>query len=318
MQSKGAIQFFAIVLTLVCIYQLSFTWVAHNVEKDAKEFANGDLIKERAYLDSMASEPVYDLLYMKSILGAGKEYTYKECKERELNLGLDLKGGMNVTLEVSVVDVIKSMANYSTDTTFARALALTHELQKESQEDFVTLFGRAFESTDPNAKLAAIFATRENQDKIKYNSTNEEVLEVIKREANDAIDRSFNILRARIDKFGVSQPNIQKLGTAGRILVELPGVKEPDRIRKLLQGTAKLEFWETYENHEIYPILAEANELLITLLGNVDTTKETLSDTLKFEGDTSTTLSMTDQDTTEKLTLLERFGGVILFPPMTH
>ena len=132
MQSKGAIQFFAIVLTLVCIYQLSFTWVVHNIENDAKEFADGDPLKEASYLDSMASEPVYDLFYMKSILGAGKEYTYKECKERELNLGLDLKGGMNVTLEVSVVDVIKSMANYSTDTTFARALALTRELQKES------------------------------------------------------------------------------------------------------------------------------------------------------------------------------------------
>jgi len=308
MQSKGAIQFFAIVLTLVCIYQLSFTWFARNVENDAREFANDDPLKERAYLDSMASEPVYDLLI--------KEYTYKECKDRELNLGLDLKGGMNVTLEVSVVDVIRSMANYSTDTTFVRALTLTRELQKESQEDFVTLFGRAFESIDPNAKLAAIFATRENQDKIKYNSTNEEVLEVIRKEANDAIDRSFNILRARIDKFGVSQPNIQKLGTAGRILVELPGVKEPDRIRKLLQGTAKLEFWETYENREIYPNLAEANELLriLTGKGKTDTIK---SDTLTDSAPLTTSPLDTSEKPSEGLTLLEKFGGDTLSPDDT-
>ena len=247
-------------LVLVCIYQLSFTWITTGVEDDAREFANGDPAREAAYLDSMSSEPVYDLLI--------KEYTFKECKDRELNLGLDLKGGMNVTLEVSVIDVIKSMANYSTDATFNGALQKALELQKESDEDFVTLFGRAFQEIDAGAQLAAVFATRENQEKIKYNSTNEEVLEVISVEATDAINRSFDILRARIDKFGVSQPNIQKLETAGRILVELPGVKEPERVRKLLQGTAKLEFWETYENKEVYPYLEEANNKLKEIAGD--------------------------------------------------
>ena len=260
MQSKSAVQVFAVALVLVCIYQLSFTWITTGVEDDAREFANGDPAREAAYLDSMSSEPVYDLLI--------KEYTFKECKDRELNLGLDLKGGMNVTLEVSVIDVIKSMANYSTDATFNGALQKALELQKESDEDFVTLFGRAFQEIDAGAQLAAVFATRENQEKIKYNSTNEEVLEVISVEATDAINRSFDILRARIDKFGVSQPNIQKLETAGRILVELPGVKEPERVRKLLQGTAKLEFWETYENKEVYPYLEEANNKLKEIAGD--------------------------------------------------
>ena len=261
MQSKSAVQVFAVALILVCIYQLSFTWITSGVEEDAREFANGDPAREAAYLDSISTEPVYDFLYI-------KEYTFKECKDRELNLGLDLKGGMNVTLEVSVVDVIKSMSNYSTDATFNGALQKALELQKESDEDFVTLFGRAFQEIDPSAQLAAVFATRENQDKIKYNSTNEEVLEVINAEATDAINRSFDILRARIDKFGVSQPNIQKLETSGRILVELPGVKEPERVRKLLQGTAKLEFWETYENREVYPYLEEANNKLKELAGD--------------------------------------------------
>ncbi|PCH94524.1 MAG: protein translocase subunit SecDF [Bacteroidetes bacterium] len=254
MQSKSAVQVFAVALILVCIYQLSFTWITSGVEDDAREFANGDAALEAKYLDSISSEPVYNLLI--------KEYSYKECKDRELNLGLDLKGGMNVTLEVSVVDVIKSMANYSTDITFNGALKKALEMQKESDEDFVTLFGRAFQQIDPSGQLAAVFATRENQDKIKYNSTNEEVLALISIEATDAINRSFDILRARIDKFGVSQPNIQKLETTGRILVELPGVKEPERVRKLLQGTAKLEFWETYENREVYPYLEEANNKL--------------------------------------------------------
>jgi len=258
MQSKSAIQVFAVALTLVCIYQLSFTWVTRGVEDDAKEFGNGDINMETKYLDSIATEPVYNFLV--------KKYTYKECKDREINLGLDLKGGMNVTLEVSVIDVIRSLANYSKDETFNKAIDKAVEMQKTSDENFVTLFGQAFQSVDPSGQLAAVFATRENQEKIKYNSSNEEVLEVISLEAGDAIDRSFDILRARIDKFGVSQPNIQKLETAGRILIELPGVKEPKRVRKLLQGTAKLEFWETYENSEAYGYLSEANNKLKSIV----------------------------------------------------
>ncbi len=254
MQSKGAIKLFAIILALVCLYQLSFTAVTRMVEGDAKEFANGDPEKEKAYLDSIGPKGVYNL--------GVKNYSYRECKEREINLGLDLKGGMNVTMEVSVVDLVRTMAGQNAnDPTFKKALERAVELQRNSNKDFVTLFGQAFTETDPNASLAAVFANIENQDKIKFKSTNEEVLKVLKEEAESAISRSFNILRTRIDKFGVSQPNIQQLGS-GRILVELPGVKEPDRVRKLLQGTAKLEFWETYTFGEVAPGLVEVNKLL--------------------------------------------------------
>jgi SecD/SecF fusion protein len=254
MQSKGAIKLFAIILALVCLYQLSFTLVTKGVESDAREYANGDLNKEKGYLDSIASKGVYNL--------GVKDYSYRECKERELNLGLDLKGGMNVTMEVSVVDMVRSMAGQNAvDPTFKKAIDRALELQRNSNKDFVTLFGQAFTEVDPNASLAAVFANIENQDKIKFKSTNEEVLKVLKEEAESAISRSFNILRTRIDKFGVSQPNIQQLGS-GRILVELPGVKEPDRVRKLLQGTAKLEFWETYTFGEVAPGLVAVNTLL--------------------------------------------------------
>ena len=254
MQSKGAIKLFAIILALVCLYQLSFTLVTSNVENNARAYANGDEIKEKAYLDSIGLKGVYNL--------GVKNYTYRECKEREINLGLDLKGGMNVTLEVSVVDLVRAMAGGNqNDPVFKKAIDRAIEMQRNSQQDFVTLFGKAFEETDPNARLAAIFANVENQDKINFNSSNDQVLKVLNDEANAAISRSFNILRTRIDKFGVAQPNIQQLGS-GRILVELPGVKEPDRVRKLLQGTAKLEFWETYNFGEIAPSLVEVNKML--------------------------------------------------------
>ncbi|NOZ45655.1 MAG: protein translocase subunit SecDF [Chlorobi bacterium] len=252
MQNKGFIKVFAIALALVSIYQLSFTYYANKVQKDAKEYANGDKKLERVYLDSIENEPVYNFIGL-------RKFTYSECKDRELNLGLDLKGGMNVTLEVSVVDVIKSLANYSKDTTFIDAINLAKKMQKNSQEDFVDLFGRAFEQIDPNGRLAAIFNTIELKDRINYNSTNEEVLNIIRTETESAIDNSFNILRSRIDRFGVAQPNIQSLEQKSRILVELPGIKDPERVRKLLQGTANLEFWETYENSEIYQYLLEAN-----------------------------------------------------------
>lgn len=273
MQSKGAIKLFAIILGLVCLYQLSFTLVTRSVEGDAKEFGKGDLLKEKAYLDSIGPKGVYNLGVI--------NYTYRQCKERELNLGLDLKGGMNVTMEVSVVDMVRSMAGQNaSDPTFQKAITRATELQRNSNKDFVTLFGQAFQEVDPNASLAAVFANIENQDKIKFNSTNPEVLKVLKEESDAAISRSFNILRTRIDKFGVTQPNIQQLGS-GRILVELPGVKEPDRVRKLLQGTAKLEFWETYTFGEVAGGLVAVN----TLLAN-EAKKDSLSKSL---GLTSTT-----------------------------
>lgn len=288
MQSKGAIKFFAILLAIVCLYQLSFTLVSKNVEKKAREAAGNDNKAYQAYLDSMATQPVYNLLV--------HEYTYRDVKEREINLGLDLKGGMNVTLEVSVADLIHAMSNNSTDPVFLKALADAKQQQRTSQKDFVTLFGESFAKADPNAKLAAIFSTIEMQDRIKFNSTNEEVLKVIREESDAAISRSFNILRTRIDKFGVTQPNIQQLGS-GRILIELPGVKEPERVRKLLQGTAQLEFWETWENKEVFDYLNKVNETL-----RKDVKKDSLLASLGTDSLTTDSLAVAATDTTTTTT----------------
>ncbi len=274
MQNKGFIKFFAVALALAVIFQLSFTFVVKKVEKDARDYAQGDPQKEYRYLDSIANEPVYNFLWL-------KKYTFRECQEKEINLGLDLKGGMNITLEVSLVDVLRSLAHYTDDSTFNKAILKAKELQKNSGEDFITLFGKAFQQIDPNGKLAAYFISKEL--KIDFNTPNDEVLKIIRNEADGAINNSYNILRNRIDRFGVTQPNIQKLSTSGRILVELPGVKEPERVRKLLQGTANLEFWETYDNQEIYPLLEKANEVLAQLL---NTTKDTVS---KENADTTVT-----------------------------
>ncbi len=253
MQNKGAIFTFAILLAAVCLYQLTFTYKANKVEKDAVEYAQGDPVKEAFYLDSINGEVVYNFFGL-------QKFTYKEVKELEMNLGLDLKGGMNATLEVSVIDIVKAMSNYSKDSTFIAALDKAQIAQKNSQEDFVSLFGKSFEETDPFAKLAAVFNTRELQGRINPNTTNADVLKVIREETDAAIDNAFEIIRTRIDRFGVAQPNIQLLQTKGRILVELPGVDNPERVRKLLQGTATLEFWETYDNQEVYQYMLEVNQ----------------------------------------------------------
>src|SRR5690554_3714599 len=259
MQNKGAILTFAILLAAVCLYQLSFTFKARQVERTAAQYAQGDPEQEFRYLDSISGEEIYNFLGL-------KKFTYKEVKEQEINLGLDLKGGMNVTLEVSVDDLIRSLSNYSNDSTFNAALQSARQMQMGSQEDFVTLFGRAFEEIDPNARLASIFLTLDLRDRININSTNAQVLDVIRTETDAAIDNAYNIIRTRIDRFGVAQPNIQQLQTRGRILVELPGVKDQSRVRSLLQGTAMLEFWETYENQEVYPYMMQANQRLRDLL----------------------------------------------------
>ncbi|WP_297095144.1 protein translocase subunit SecDF [uncultured Draconibacterium sp.] len=253
MQNKGAILTFAILLAAVCLYQLSFTWVSNGVKDDAIEYAQGDEMKEFQYLDSMKSEVVYNFLGL-------KKYTYKDVQELEINLGLDLKGGMNVTLQVEVQDIIRAMSNNSDDKTFNEALALATKNQQNSTKDYVTLFGEAFEELDPNARLASIFNTLELRDQVNFNTTNAEVLKIIEEQTKAAIANAFNIIRTRIDRFGVAQPNIQNLQTSGRILVELPGVKDQNRVRSLLQGTANLEFWETYENQEVYQYMLQANE----------------------------------------------------------
>jgi SecD/SecF fusion protein len=254
MQNKGLVRLFAIALTLVCLFYLSFSFVTGTYNKKAKEYAAGDKLKEYNYLDSIASEKVW--------LG----YTLKECREKEINLGLDLKGGMNVTLEVSVPDIIRSLSDFNTNATFNQALVEATKLQQtNSQIPYLDLFVKTYTKLDPNAKLATIFSTFELKDKISLTTSNDDVVKVLRTEVDGAISNSFNVLRTRIDRFGVVQPNIQKLDRTGRILIELPGIKEPERVRKLLQGSANLEFWETYDISEIYPNLAQANSLLYAM-----------------------------------------------------
>lgn len=245
MQNKGIVRTLAVLLFLVCAFYLSFSIVVNHYEKKASEYAAGDQTKELLYLDSIAPKKVW--------FG----YTLKECREKEINLGLDLKGGMNVTMEVSVPDILRALSGYNTSENFNRAMALAQEKQKSSGDDFVTLFLTSFREIDPNAKLASIFATFELKDKVTTSSTNEEVERVIREEVEGAINNSFMVLRTRIDRFGVVQPNIQKLAQSGRILIELPGIKEPERVRKLLQGSANLEFWETYDFAELLPQIAQ-------------------------------------------------------------
>ena len=262
MQNKAAIIVLAIALGLVSIYQLSFTGATYKVKKEAKTYAKGNLEKETQYLDSISSLTKDQW----SFLGN----TFKECQKKEINLGLDLKGGMSVILEVSVDDILKALSNYNPDKTFNTALARAKEMQKQSQSDYFTLFGIAFQEVDPNAKLASIFGTPELRDKINFNSTNEQVLKVLDKEVTDAITNAFNILRSRIDRFGVVQPDITQMSKKGQILINLPGQTNPKRVRELLSSTANLEFWECYENSEIIGYLSQANNLLKEIRTNTD------------------------------------------------
>ncbi len=276
MQSKGAIRFVAILLLLASLWQLSFTLVSGIQEKKAKKYAEAKVeaamnaasfskvaeadrafyldsiakVENRRYIDSISSEKIY--------LG----YTYKEVQEKSINLGLDLKGGMNVMLQVQLEDLVKALAGGNNTPEFTNALALAKERSVNSANDFITLFAEAWKETSNGMPLAQVFGTYEMRDKIKPETTDAEVIEVIRAESESAISNSFNVLRNRIDRFGVTQPNIQKLGNSGRILVELPGVKEPERVRKLLQGTASLEFWTTYTYEEVEGFLTEANSVL--------------------------------------------------------
>ena len=259
----GAI--FGILLILACLFHLSFSWVVNGVKDDAESYASDfleedQLGKAQYYLDSINSEPVYYLGFENFHLAS---YTYSECKQRQINLGLDLKGGMNVTLEVMVVDVIRALSNYSGDKAFNLAIENALKMQANSQLDFLTLFSNEYEKISPNNGLSVIFGTQDLKEEITLEMTNSEVLEKISAKVDGAIALSFEILRNRIDRFGVTQPNIQQdLTNKGRILVELPGIKDPVRARKLLQSTAQLEFWETYENRNLFANFEAVNNYL--------------------------------------------------------
>ena len=289
MQNKGVIKLLAVVLAVLSLYQLSFSFVTRRVEKKAAEYANSAESVKMAEILAKGNQNAYDY-YLDSIQAARETYyldsmstvkvypiigqTYRQAKEMEINLGLDLKGGMNVMLEVSVPDIINVLSGHSTDPVFVEAMRIANEQHLNSQRDYVDLFGDAFQQLDPNAKLAPIFLFEFKDKGITVNSTNQEVLDVIKEETNSAIDRSYQILRTRIDRFGVAQPNIQKLENSGRILVELPGIKDPKRVRKLLQGTAQLEFWETYNFSELYTYFDEANARLAEINKALEGTTE--------------------------------------------
>lgn len=260
MQNKGLLTGFTILFAIGCIFSLSLTWFATQVEDDAKEYANGNSELEYAYLDSMASQEVYPII----------GYTYGELRTKMLNLGLDLKGGMNVTLEVQVEEVVRALSGFNKDEAFNNAIKEAKQKQLETNQDFVTLFGEAYTAKNPNGKLAGIFYNRNTKDRLSLNDNNEKVLEYIKTEADDAIERSFNVIRTRIGLFGSAQPSIQRLTGSDRILVELPGVKNKERVRQLLQGTAKLEFWLTWENSEVGPMLEAVNNKLALVLNGID------------------------------------------------
>ena len=248
MQNKGFVKTIAVLLTVVCAFYLSFTFVTSHHEKKAKQYAGG----ESVYIDSIMNKKVY--------LGM---YTFKQAREMGIGLGLDLKGGMNVILEVSVPDVVKALADHKTDEAFTTAIANATKQAASSNSDFITLFIKEYKNQKPDGTLAELFATQELKDKVNTKSTDAEVETVLRAEVEAAIDNSFNVLRTRIDRFGVAQPNIQELeGSMGRIMIELPGIKEPERVRKLLQGSANLEFWETYTSAEVAPFLMAADAKL--------------------------------------------------------
>jgi len=261
MKNKNTIIFLTVIITALCVYYLSITFISRGIQKDASEFAKNpdtgivDSQKKQSYLDSIWREPVLNIL--------GAEFTYKEVKDLELNLGLDLQGGMHVTLEVSPVEIIKGLSGNSQDPDFLQALTNANELQKNSQASFTTLFLQSYNTISPSGQLNRIFANAANRGRLDFESTNAEVISLIDDEVDDAIDRAFNILRTRVDRFGTSQPNIQRLQGTGRIQIELPGVDNPARVRKLLQGVAKLEFWEVYEPNEFNATMNAINDYML-------------------------------------------------------
>ena len=282
MQNKGFVRVFAILLTLVCVFYLSFSFVTRHYTNKAKEFAKGDPKVEQDYLDSLSNEKVW--------FG---NWTLKQCREMEISLGLDLKGGMNVILEVSVPDVIKVLADNKPDEAFNQALATAAKQATTSQEDVITLFVREYHKIAPGAPLSQLFATQQLKDKVNQKSTDAEVEKVLREEVKAAVDNSYNVLRTRIDRFGVVQPNIQSLeDKMGRIMVELPGIKEPERVRKLLQGSANLEFWETYNAKDVAPYLQSVDSKLRAILAT--SSDETAADTAAVAPATTPATSTAD------------------------
>jgi SecD/SecF fusion protein len=285
MQGKGVVKFFAILLAIVCVYQLSFTWVAHKVENDARIYAKGDTSKQKAYLDSISTQPVYPIF----------KHDYQYVKQRELALGLDLEGGMSVTMQISLSELVKTLSNNNQDVVFNQALNAAQADANASGKEYISLFVNEYEKLAPNGKLAAIFSTKDNQDHLKFNATNAEVEAYLKDQASAAVQQSYTILNTRIDQFGVANANIQKQTGTDRILIELPGEKEPERVRKLLSGTAKLEFYQTYDNSQVYQLLSNANSIIAA---KIKASKASKNDTTKTAA-AATTASAATKDTTK-------------------
>ena len=284
MQNKSAVWIFTVLLVLACIFQISFTWVVNGVEKDAHELAQTrvDSLSGTQELSLYQQDSALQSFETTILLNKGSEevypvlgFNYAYCKKREINLGLDLQGGMHVTLEVSVPDLINALAGSNKgNVEFNKIMARAREMQHSSQEPFVTLFEEAHKEVAADYPLAAIFHNLENKEKISADATDAEILEIIRTEAEEAISRTEQVLRKRVDNLGVVQPKIQRLTGTGRIVVELPGVKDKDRVRKILQGTAKLEFFETYQNAEIYPSLERANSILAATIKTDDSSED--------------------------------------------
>jgi SecD/SecF fusion protein len=309
MQNKGLITAFAIALGLASLYQLSFSWVANGVASDAEEFSAGDSKVKAAYLDSMMTQEVYPML----------GYTYAEVKKREMNLGLDLKGGMNVILEVSVKDVLKGVVANAQDPMFVQAIANTDAAQSQGQDNYLNTFFTEFDKLSAETgggrllSDASLFGTPEMTDKVGFNASNDAVQAEIRRDVEAAIANVFTVLRARIDQFGVVQPNIQRLEGTGRILVELPGVKDPARVQKLLQSTAELQFWNMYEGAEVLPFLVNVNERMRDLVEAEKTEVETESfDAMSIDG--TEEADSTSSDSTDVLSNVNPFFEI--FRPM--
>ncbi len=311
MQNKSAIWVFTIMLILACLYQLSFSFVANSVENSAHEEAQAQLDSLVAKSDTAMSaekqEKAFQGFEQKILQNKNSEevypllgFTYAYCKSNEINLGLDLQGGMNVTLEVSMKELIKALSDNSQDPAFIASLNRASELQTESQDDYITLFGQAWNEQNAGAAMAAVFHNRETKELFPLEATNEEILATITDQADATVSSTEQVLRRRIDGLGVVQPSIQRIAGTGRIIVELPGVKDKERVRKILQNTAQLEFWYTYENGEIYPKLEAANTLLAERLSKTEkaSVKEASLDTEENSEEIAESTEMTEPETT--------------------